>query len=106
MPVWVRERNLRVQQRGKDCVAGLGVETEQALGLRRREPEPGHLEVFRADSAQQFCRCDSHTDARPQGASLQQQNLPRGGSGEDLPLQAEHARRTEEAGRSTRPSLQ
>jgi hypothetical protein len=29
-------------------------ETEQALGLGRREPKTWHLEVFRANSAQQF----------------------------------------------------
>jgi hypothetical protein len=49
-------KELRVQECGKDCVPCLGIETEQALRLRRREPETGHLEVFRADSAQQFCR--------------------------------------------------
>ena len=58
------DKELRVQQRGKECVAGLGVETEQALRLRRREAETGHLKVFRADSAQQFFRCHVHTRAR------------------------------------------
>jgi len=48
-------KELRVQKRGKGRVPCLGIETEQALGLRRREPEAGHLKVFRADSAQQ-CR--------------------------------------------------
>ena len=47
-------KELRVQKRGRDCVPCLGIETEQALGLGSREPETGHLEVFRADSAQQF----------------------------------------------------
>jgi hypothetical protein len=50
------EKELRVQECGKDCVPCLGIETEQALGLRRGELETGHLEVFRADSVQQFCR--------------------------------------------------
>ena len=54
----------RVQQGGKDCVAGLSLETEQALGLRRREAETRHLEVFCANSAQQFCRWDVHTRTR------------------------------------------
>lgn len=49
-------KELRVQKRAKDCVPCLGIETEQALGLGRRESETGHLKVFRADSAQQFCR--------------------------------------------------
>ena len=49
-------KELRVQKCGKDCVPGLGIETEQALGLRRGELETGHLAVFRPDSAQQFCR--------------------------------------------------
>ena len=49
-------KELRVQECGKDCVPCLGIETEQALGLRRGELETGHLEVFRADSVQQFCR--------------------------------------------------
>ena len=49
-------QELRVQKRGKDCVPCLGIETEQATGLRRGELETGHLEIFRADSAQQFCR--------------------------------------------------
>jgi hypothetical protein len=48
-------KELRLQKCGKDCVPSLGIETEQALGLGRREPETGHLKVFRADSAQQFC---------------------------------------------------
>ncbi len=54
------DKELRVQQRGKDCVAGLGIETEQAPGLRRREAETGHLEVFRANSPQQFWRWHVH----------------------------------------------
>jgi hypothetical protein len=49
-------QELRVQERGKDCVPGLGIETEQALGLRRGELETGHLAVFCTDSVQQFCR--------------------------------------------------
>jgi hypothetical protein len=49
-------KELRPQKRAKDCAPCFGIETEQALGLGRREPETGHLEVFRADSAQQFCR--------------------------------------------------
>jgi hypothetical protein len=49
-------KELRVQKRGKDCVPGLEIETKQAPGLGRRELETGHLEIFRADSAQQFCR--------------------------------------------------
>jgi hypothetical protein len=48
---------LGVQQRGQDCVAALVIEAEQALRLTRRQPETGHLEVFRADSAQQVWRC-------------------------------------------------
>ena len=47
-------QELRVQKRGKDGVPCLGIETEQAPGLRRGELETGHLEIFRADSAQQF----------------------------------------------------
>ena len=47
-------KELRVQKRRRDGVPCLGIETEQALGLGRREPETGHLKVFRADSAQQF----------------------------------------------------
>jgi hypothetical protein len=47
---------LRVQKRGEDGVQGLGIETEQAPGLGRRELETGHLEVFPTDSAQQFCK--------------------------------------------------
>jgi hypothetical protein len=49
-------KELRVQECVKDCVPCHGIETEQALGLRGGELETGHLEVFRADSAQQFCR--------------------------------------------------
>ncbi len=47
---------LRVHKRGQDGVPGLGIETEQATGLGRREPETGHLKVFRTDSAQLFCK--------------------------------------------------
>jgi hypothetical protein len=49
-------KELRIQQRGEDSFPGLCVETEQTLGLRRREAETGHFEVFSADSAQQFCK--------------------------------------------------
>jgi hypothetical protein len=49
-------KELRVQKCGKDGVPSLGIHTEQAPGLGGREPETGHLEVFRADSAQQFWR--------------------------------------------------
>jgi hypothetical protein len=49
-------KELRIQKRRRDGVPCLGIETEQALGLGRREPKTGHLEVFRADSAQQFCK--------------------------------------------------
>ena len=77
------DKELRVQQRGKECVAGLGVETEQALRLRRREAETGHLKVFRADSAQQFFRCHVHTRARNKMALPFAMNLPWDALGEN-----------------------
>jgi hypothetical protein len=49
------EKETIVQQCGKDSFPCLGVETEQAPGLRRRELETWHFEVFRADSAHQSC---------------------------------------------------
>jgi hypothetical protein len=49
-------KELRVHKCGKGCVPRLGIHTEQTLGLRRGELEAGHLAVFCADSAQQFCR--------------------------------------------------
>jgi hypothetical protein len=86
-------KELRVQQGGKDCVAGLSLETEQALGLRRREAETGHLEVFRANSAQQFCRWDVHTRTRSHNGPPLSKGSPARRVGRYLPLQAEHARR-------------
>jgi hypothetical protein len=67
-------KELRVHKRGEDGVQGLGIETEQAPGLGRREPETGHLEVFRTDSAQQFCKrnVSFSLDARPRRASHQE----------------------------------
>ena len=58
------DKELRVQQGGKDGVAGLSIETEQALSLPRREAETWHLEVLGANSAQQFRRWHVHTRTR------------------------------------------
>ncbi len=51
-------KELLVQKGANNCIPCFGIETEQALRLGRGDLETGHLEVLRADSAQQFCRCD------------------------------------------------
>ena len=100
------DKELRVQQRGKECVAGLGVETEQALRLRRREAETGHLKVFRADSTQQFFRCHVHTRARNKMALPFAMNLPWDALGENPFHTNDHARGGEESGLTDPPPLQ
>ena len=99
-------KELRVQKRGKGRVPCLGIETEQALGLRRREPEAGHLKVFRADSAQQFFRCHVHTRARNKMALPFAMNLPWDALGENPFHTNDHARGGEESGLTDPPPLQ
>ena len=79
-------KELRVQQGGKDCVAGLSLETEQALGLRRREAETGHLEVFGANSAQQFSDGTFKHGREATMGLPSARDLPRGGLGENFSL--------------------
>ena len=73
--IWLRLRDLRTQ-----CKDGQGDRRRipRTLGLGRREPETGHLEVFRADSAQQFCKRNRSTETRGQkGPPFRKESLMR-----------------------------
>src|SRR4029453_6266868 len=78
------DEELGVQQCGEDCVAALGVETEQALRLQGRKPETRHLEVIPRGLGATGLEMSGSTWTRSQNG-LPQKGTPLDGWGEIVP---------------------
>jgi hypothetical protein len=59
MPLWVWDRNFASTSAARTA-SPVSASRPKAAGLGRRELETGHLEVFRTDSTQQFCKRNVH----------------------------------------------